>query len=79
MDGGRCTWRNPLNIPEITEISRLVIQSGDRIVVRVDADLTDQQASWIKERIQDRLELPDGVRLIVVPRSMEFQVVAEEA
>jgi hypothetical protein len=66
-------------IPKITEISRLVIQSGDRIVVRVDSDLTEAQAADLKERIERRLELPDSVRLIVVPRSLEFQVVAGDA
>lgn len=67
-----------MEIPEITEISRLAIQPGDRIIVRVDSRLTEAQAFDIKERIVRRLELPDSVRLIVVPRNMEFQIVAEE-
>jgi hypothetical protein len=68
-----------LRIPEITEISRLTIKSGDRIIVRVCADLTEDQARYLKDRIVRGLHLPDGVQLIIVPDSIEFQVVAEDA
>jgi hypothetical protein len=68
-----------LKIPEITEISRVTVKSGDRIIVRVCADLTEDQARVLKDRIVRGLRLPDSVHLIIVPDSIEFQVVAEDA
>jgi hypothetical protein len=66
-----------LKIPEITEVSRIDIRPGDRLVVRVDSDLTPEQADYIKEHLRRTLELPDDVRLIVLTH-MKVQVLAAQ-
>ncbi len=53
-------------IPEITEVSRLVIEPGDRLIVRTATHVSMQQAEYIKERLQELLELPESVRVAVI-------------
>jgi hypothetical protein len=48
------------------------------MIVTVDGDLSQDQVAYIKQHIQQVLELPDDVRLIVATR-MKFQIVTEDA
>ena len=69
-----------MTIPEITEISRITINPGDRLIVRVaDGLLTAAQADLIEQRLRARLQLPVSVRVAIIVGGMDLQVVAEDA
>jgi protein-disulfide isomerase-like protein with CxxC motif len=42
-----------MNLPEITDLQRLNLQPGDRLVVRFHGRLTAAQAHMIRERLRE--------------------------
>lgn len=63
-----------MSIPEITEVQRLELKPGDRIIVRTPARLTDEQAAYLKERMRTILRLPDELLILVLPEGMSLEV-----
>jgi len=57
-------------LPEITEIGRLTLKPGDRLIARTDDVLTAQSAADLTEMLRVRLALPDGFPFIVLGRGM---------
>jgi hypothetical protein len=62
-------------LPEITEVQRLTVKPGDRLIIRTDAKLSAQTAEYLLERVRHRLDLPDGVRVVVLDSGMSMEVV----
>jgi hypothetical protein len=60
---------------EITEVERLALQPGDRLIVHVDQHLTDQLADWIEQIVRSRLQLPADVPVLVTGLGMSVAVV----
>jgi hypothetical protein len=61
-----------MDLPDITEIQRLTLRPGDRIVVHADADLSLQAADMIKEKVRRGLSLGPDVNILVVGRGMSI-------
>lgn len=59
---------------EITDVQRLALKPGDRIIVRVPQRLDDSQAAYVAERVRAILRLPDDVPLVVLPGGMTLEV-----
>jgi hypothetical protein len=60
---------------EITEVQRLTLKPGDRLVVRTDEKLTTEQHYQVRAVIRAHLEIPDDVPLVILPRGMSVEVV----
>lgn len=65
------TWQ----LPEITEVQRLTLKPGDRLIVRTDEKLSDQVAAALRERLHAWLGLPDDVRVLILDRGVSIEVV----
>jgi len=63
------------DLPEITEVQRLTLKPGDRLVVRTDEKLSDQTADRLRERLHAWLGLPDDVRVLILDRGVSIEVV----
>jgi hypothetical protein len=59
---------------EITEVQRLTVKPGDRIVVRTAAKLSAATAAALLDRVRVRLDLPDDVRVVVLDSGMSMEV-----
>jgi hypothetical protein len=64
-----------MNLPEITEVQRLTLKPGDRIVIRADQVLTNQQAHELTQMARVRLRLPEDAPLFVLGKGMSLEVV----
>ncbi len=62
-------------LPEITEVQRLTVKPGDRLVLRTDAKLAADTAAYLLERVRHRLDLPDDVRVVILDSGMSVEVV----
>ena len=65
------------DLPEITEVQRLVLKPGDRLIVRSPERLTMATAARVNERVRAILRLPDDVAVLVLPDGMSLEVVGE--
>ena len=63
------------SLPGITEVQRLTLKPGDRLVIRTDAKLSDQAAVHLLERVRVRLGLPGDVRVVILDSGMSIEVV----
>ena len=61
-------------LPEITEVQRLTVKPGDRLVLRTDAKLAADTAAYLLERVRHRLDLPDDVRVVILDSGMSLEV-----
>ena len=77
--GGCRIPEETLKIPEITEVARLEIRPGDRLIVRADTSMTPSQADYVKQRLREYLHLPDDFPIAVLDNRMDLQVVAGDA
>jgi hypothetical protein len=64
-----------VNLPEITEVQRLTIKPGDRLVIRADQVLTAESASRLTQMARARLQLPEDVPVFVLGLGMSLEVV----
>lgn len=64
-----------MNLPEITEVQRLALKPGDRIVIRADQVLTAQQAAELTQMARVRLRLPKDAPVFVLGKGMSLEVV----
>lgn len=71
----------PAGLPEITEVKRLAIRPGDRIIVRLDDDLYDDaDLDEIERRLADMLDgLPYVPPVIVLGPGIDLEVIGPEA
>jgi hypothetical protein len=60
---------------EITDVQRLTLKPGDRLVVRVPDRLDAATADHLHERIRAQLDIPDDVRVTILDRGMSMEVV----
>jgi hypothetical protein len=59
---------------EITDIQRLTLKPGDRLIVRAPGKLSAQTAARVHEIVRVHLDLPDDVRLVVLDQGMSVEV-----
>jgi hypothetical protein len=59
-------------LPEITNVQRLILKPGDRVVVRVPGRLTGQSAAMLMERL--RAWLPEGVQAMILDDGASLEV-----
>ena len=64
-----------MNLPEITEVQRLTLKPGDRLIVRVPDRIDAATAARMLEVIRGRLGLPDDARIMILDRDMSMEVV----
>jgi hypothetical protein len=66
-------------LPEVTEVQRLRLEPGDRLVVRADRELTQHQTETIPSRVRAALHLPDDFPVMVIPAGFSVEVVTPSA
>jgi hypothetical protein len=64
-----------MNLPEITEVQRLTLKPGDRLLIRTDEKIRADTAAYLLERVRHRLDLPDDVHVVVLDSGMSMEVV----
>jgi hypothetical protein len=64
-----------VNLPEITDVQRLTVKPGDRLVIRAAAKLDAATAAHLLERVRVGLGLPDDVHVVVLDSGMSVEVV----
>jgi hypothetical protein len=62
-------------LPEITDIQRLALKPGDRLIVRTDEKLSDQTAAALRTRLHSWLGIPDDVRILILDRGVSIEVI----
>lgn len=60
------------SLPEITDVQRLTLKPGDRVIVRAPGHLTPQAVDMLRARM--RAWLPDGVQALVLDGGMSLEV-----
>lgn len=63
-----------MNLPEVTEVQRLTVKPGDRLILRTDAKLSAAVAAALLEQVRARLGLPDDVRVVILDCGMSVEV-----
>lgn len=66
-----------MNLPEITDVQRLILKPGDRLIVRTGAKLDTATAARMLEVVRARLGLPDDVRVVILDSGMSMEVVED--
>lgn len=65
--------------PDITEVQRLRLEPGDRLVVTTNrSDLSQHEATVTEIRVRELLALPDDVPVLVLPRGYEVGALKPE-
>lgn len=65
-----------MDLPEITEVKRLAVRPGDRLVVKLDRDPTPDEADRIAGILRDLFEDEDYVpAILVVPAGTDVEVI----
>jgi hypothetical protein len=59
---------------EITDVRRLTIKPGDRLIVRTPAKLDAETAARLIEVIRVRLDIPNDVRVVILDGGMSVEV-----
>jgi hypothetical protein len=59
---------------EITDVQRVTLKPGDRLIVRVPTKLDAATASRLLEVIRARLDIPDDVRVVILDGGMSVEV-----
>lgn len=63
-----------MNLPEITEVKRLTVHPGDRVIVRCVRDPNMHEAHEIKQKVEAVL----GVPVLVHGPSVDIEVIGPE-
>ncbi len=64
-----------MSLPEITEVQRLTLKPGDRVIVRTPQPLDMKTADYVEHAVRARLRLPDDVPVLLLPDGMSLDVV----
>ena len=62
-------------LPEITEVQRLTVKPGDRLIIRTGAKLSAATAAALLDQVRVRLGLPDDVRVAILDSGLSAEVV----
>ena len=65
------------DLPGVTEISRIEIRPGDRIVVKMAISISPSYVADLKRRFADALGLDDPGRIILMDPGMDISVISE--
>jgi hypothetical protein len=63
------------DLPEITDVRRLAIRPGDRLVITSPEWLSRQDIAETSARVRAALQLPDDVPVVVLGSGMTLEVV----
>lgn len=64
---------------KITEVQRLRIKEGDRLIVRVNRNYLDEhEGRIVRERIRDALALAEHMPILVTTQDWEFTLASEK-
>jgi hypothetical protein len=63
-----------MTLPEITEVQRLTLKPGDRLIVRSPDLMSHEMAALVAGRVRRVLRLPDDVPVLVLPEGMSLEV-----
>jgi hypothetical protein len=66
-----------MKLPEITEIRRLTVRPGDRLVVSLEYEPTDAEVDELGRRLP--AVLGTDVPIVILPPSMDITVIGPEA
>lgn len=67
-----------MKLPEITEIKRLEIRPGDRLILRLsDLEITKEQSDEIRCRVREALMLPDDMPIVILASEWDAQVLSD--
>jgi hypothetical protein len=64
-------------LPEITEVQRLTLKPGDRLIVRSPDRISNEVAALVAIRVRRVLRLPDDVPVLVLPEDMTLEVAGD--
>ena len=66
------------DLPDITEVERLTLRAGDRLIVHVDdGSVTAGDADAIAHIARGRLKLPPETPILVMAKGMHVSVVGD--
>jgi hypothetical protein len=66
-----------VELPEVTEIQRWEIRPGDKLILRTDRQVVDQeQAAMLQERVRAILHLPPDVDVLILGPEWRAEVVS---
>jgi hypothetical protein len=60
---------------DVTEVERLTLQSGDRLIVHVEQLVSAEHADHVEQIVRNRLQLPADVPVLVLGPGMSLAVV----
>lgn len=63
-----------MNLPEITEVQRLIVKPGDRIIVRTEARLDMATVDYMKRHVRASLGLADDFPVLILGDGMSLEV-----
>jgi hypothetical protein len=63
------------DLPEITDVQRLTLKPGDRLVVRSPDRLSAQAADMIRQRVIAAFALDPDAPVLVLPSGISVEVV----
>ncbi len=63
------------DLPEITEVQRLTVKPGDRLIVRTDEKLSPETVAALRKHLHSWLGLPDDVRVLILDGGASLEVV----
>ncbi len=67
-----------MDLPEITEVERLTLKPGDRLIVRVPEKISQDIVDRLKERLRAALGLDLSTETVILDSGMTLEV-AERA
>jgi hypothetical protein len=62
------------DLPPITEVQRLTIRPGDRLIIRCEGRLTQADAAEIPDRVRTILQLPDDFPILALGSDITVEV-----
>ena len=60
------------DLPEVTEVQRLALRPGDRLILRVPVPLNQADAERLRERLRECF--PEAAEAIVLDQGMSLEV-----
>jgi hypothetical protein len=63
-----------MTIPEITEVKRLTIKPGDRIIVRCEMRLTEYDADYISHFVREHLGIGTEIPVLILDAGISLEV-----
>jgi hypothetical protein len=64
-----------MTLPDITEVQRLTLKPGDRLIVRVEGVVSADQAGEMAHIVRDLLQLPADTPVLVTGGDISVEVI----